>query len=59
MMTLGQRIKIILKEQKIKQIDFARTLGISANYANLIVNDKKSTISDMDWEKFSSWFDKL
>lgn len=45
-MTLGQRIKLILKEQRIKQIDFAKTLGISANYVNLIVNDKKSTISD-------------
>lgn len=45
-MTLGQRIKLILKEQKIKQIDFAKTLGISANYVNLIVNDKKHTISD-------------
>ena len=45
-MTLGQRIKLILKEQNIKQIDFAKTLGISANYVNLIVNDKKNTISD-------------
>lgn len=45
-MTLGQRVKLVLKEQKIKQIDFAKTLGISANYVNLIVNDKKHTISD-------------
>lgn len=45
-MTLGQRIKSILNEQKIKQIDFAKALGISANYVNLIVNDKKTTISD-------------
>ena len=45
-MTLGQRIQTILKEQKIKQVEFARTLGISANYANLIANDKKETISD-------------
>ena len=45
-MTLGQRIKLILKEQKIKQIDFAKSLGISANYVNLIVNEKKDTISD-------------
>ncbi len=45
-MTLGQRINLILKEQKIKQIDFAKSLGISANYVNLIVNDKKHTISD-------------
>ena len=45
-MTLGQRIKAILKEQKIKQVDFAKALGISANYVNLIANDKKKTISD-------------
>ena len=45
-MTLGQRIKTILKEQKIKQVDFAKTLGISANYVNLIVNNKKNVISD-------------
>ena len=45
-MTLGQRIKTILKEQNVKQIDFAKTLGISANYVNLIVNDKKHSISD-------------
>ena len=45
-MSLGQRIQTILKEQKIKQVEFARTLGISANYVNLIANDKKVTISD-------------
>lgn len=45
-MTLGQRVKIILKEQNIKQVDFAKALGISANYVNLIVNDKKNTLSD-------------
>jgi len=45
-MTLGQRVQTILKERKIKQVEFARTLGISANYVNLIVNGKKETISD-------------
>lgn len=45
-MSLGQRIQCILKEQKIKQVEFAKALGISANYVNLIVNDKKGTISD-------------
>lgn len=45
-MSLGQRVQIILKERKIKQVEFARTLGISANYVNLIVNGKKETISD-------------
>ena len=46
MTSLGQRIKIILDERKIKQVEFARTLGISANYVNQIVNGKKETISD-------------
>lgn len=45
-MSLGQRVQTILKERKIKQVEFARTLGISANYVNLIVNNKKETISD-------------
>ena len=45
-MSLGQRIQTILKEQRIKQVEFARALGISANYVNLIANDKKVTISD-------------
>ena len=46
MTSLDQRIKIILDERKIKQVEFARTLGISANYVNQIVNGKKETISD-------------
>ena len=45
-MTLGERIQTILKEQNVKQVDFAKTLGISANYVNLLVNDKKTNISD-------------
>lgn len=45
-MSLGQRVQTILKERKIKQVEFAKTLGISANYVNLIVNDKKETISN-------------
>ena len=45
-MELGCRIKVILDEQKVKQVDFAKALGISANYVNLLVNNKKSTISD-------------
>lgn len=45
-MTLGERVQTILAEQKIKQIEFAKNLGISANYVNLIVNNKKETISD-------------
>ncbi len=45
-MTLGQRVRMILEERELRQVDFARELGISANYASLIVNDKKDTISD-------------
>lgn len=45
-MTLGQRFKTILGERGVKQVEFARALGISANYVNLIVNDKKDTISE-------------
>jgi len=35
-----------LKERNIKQVEFAKVLGISANYVNLLVNDKKTNISD-------------
>lgn len=45
-MTLGERIKIILSERKLKQVDFAETLGVSANYVNQLVNGKKNNISD-------------
>lgn len=46
MMSLGQRLRTILTERNIKQVDFAKVLGISANYVNLLVNDKKGSISD-------------
>lgn len=45
-MSLGQRVQTILKERKIKQVEFAKVLGISANYVNLIVNDKKEIVSE-------------
>lgn len=45
-MTLGQRLKTVLTERGVKQVEFAKSLGISANYANLIANDKKDTISE-------------
>lgn len=45
-MTLGQRFKTILEERGVKQVQFAKVLGISANYVNLLVNDKKDTISE-------------
>lgn len=44
-MTIGERIKIILTEKQIKQIDFANELDVSANYINLLVNNKKTSIS--------------
>lgn len=45
-MTLGQRLKVLLAERGVKQVDFAKAMGISANYVNLLVNDKKDTISE-------------
>lgn len=45
-MTLGQRIQCVLKEKNLKQVEFAKTLGISSNYVNLLVNGKKTNISD-------------
>ena len=45
-MTLGERIQTILKEKSVKQVDFAKTLGISASYVNLLINDKKTNISE-------------
>ncbi|MCI8671896.1 MAG: helix-turn-helix transcriptional regulator [Lachnospiraceae bacterium] len=45
-MTLGERIKTILSERNIKQVEFAKALGVSANYVNLLVNGKKKNISD-------------
>lgn len=45
-MNLGDRLRIILKERNIKQVDFARTLGVSANYINLLISGKRGPISD-------------
>lgn len=45
-MTLAERIKLILRERHTKQVQFARALGISSNYTNLLVNGKKENISD-------------
>lgn len=45
-MTLGERIKTILSERNIKQVEFAEALGVSANYINLLANGKKINISD-------------
>ncbi len=45
-MTLGERIKLILDERNIKQAEFAKALGVTSNYVNLLVNNKKHNISD-------------
>ena len=45
-MSIGERIKVILEEKQLKQVDFAKKLGISANYVNLLVNNKKDSISE-------------
>lgn len=45
-MSLSERIQMVLSECKVKQTEFAESLGISANYVNLIANGKKNNISD-------------
>ncbi|MFG6367817.1 MAG: helix-turn-helix domain-containing protein [Lachnospiraceae bacterium] len=45
-MTLGDRLRIILKERNIKQVEFAKALGVSANYVNLLISGKRGPISD-------------
>lgn len=44
--SIGERINIILKEQNIKKIEFAKALGISANYVYLITSGRKKIISE-------------
>lgn len=44
-MTMGERIQVILRERNMKQVDFARTLGISANYVSLMANGRKKGMS--------------
>ena len=45
-MTLGERIKTIIKERRITQVEFAQALGVSANYINLVANGNKPAISE-------------
>lgn len=42
---LSQRIRIILKEQKIKQTELAEALGVSTNYISLLANGRKTGVS--------------
>ena len=44
-LTLGERIRQIITAQNLKQVDFARELGISANYVYLLTSGRKSTVS--------------
>ena len=43
--SLKERINQILAEQNLKKIDFASSLGISANYVSLLTAGKKESIS--------------
>ena len=45
-MLISERIKTILLERDAKQVDFAKTLGVSGNYVNQLVNGKKDNISN-------------
>jgi transcriptional regulator with XRE-family HTH domain len=46
-MDLNERIRLILKERNVKQVDFAKTLGITANYANQLATGRKTAISEI------------
>lgn len=45
-MTLADRINDIIREQGITQAAFARELGVSANYVNLLARGGKTNISE-------------
>ncbi len=45
MSTLAERIKEILKEQKLKEKELAKALGVSDNYISLLATGKKTQIS--------------
>ncbi|MEG6520377.1 helix-turn-helix domain-containing protein [Desulfotomaculum sp. 1211_IL3151] len=44
--TLASRIRWIIRERQIKQVDFARALGVSANYVYLLTSGRKTSISE-------------
>lgn len=44
--TLASRIRRIIRERQLKQTDFARSLGVSANYVYLLTSGKKTSISE-------------
>lgn len=43
---MALRMRWIIREQQIKQVEFAKTLGISANYVYLLTSGRKKTISE-------------
>lgn len=45
MTSLAERLRMIILEQKVTQLEFARVVGVSANYINLLANGKKRSIS--------------
>jgi len=45
-LTLGDRLRIVLKEHNLKQVEFAKALGVSANYVSLLISGKRGPISD-------------
>jgi transcriptional regulator with XRE-family HTH domain len=44
---LSDRIRAVLADLHLSQSEFARTIGISFTYVNLIINNKRMTISDL------------
>ncbi|WP_033117755.1 helix-turn-helix domain-containing protein [Intestinimonas butyriciproducens] len=44
--TLASRIRWIIRERQLKQTDFARSLGVSANYVYLLTSGRKTSISE-------------
>lgn len=52
---LGSKLKVLRLDQKVKQIDLARSLGISPAYLNLIENNKRPMHVDV-LEKLLTFF---
>lgn len=44
--TLAERLKWIITEKELKQNEFAKTLGVSANYIYLLTSGRKMNISE-------------
>ena len=44
--SLASRIRRIIEERRMKQVDFAKALGISANYVYLLTSGRKTSISE-------------